>query len=59
MEAFRKAGISIPYPQRDLHLKDIDRLEAALTGKETPAKKTRASRKRQTRSKTAKKSSAP
>ncbi len=25
-----EAGIEIPFPQRDLHLKDIDRLEAAL-----------------------------
>ena len=28
--AFREAGIEIPFPQRDVNLKDIDRLEAAL-----------------------------
>ena len=30
LRAFRKANISIPFPQTDLHLADIDRLEAAL-----------------------------
>ncbi len=28
--AFRKAGIQIPYPQRDLHIKNIDRPDQAL-----------------------------
>ena len=30
------AGIEIPFPQRDLHLKDIDRLEAALANRPRP-----------------------
>ncbi|MDH3580374.1 MAG: DUF3772 domain-containing protein [Hyphomicrobiales bacterium] len=33
---FREAGIQIPFPQRDLHLKDIDRLERAIEGKPAP-----------------------
>jgi potassium-dependent mechanosensitive channel len=37
-KAFREAGIEIPFPQSDLHLKDIDRLEQALTTR-TPAGK--------------------
>ena len=28
--AFREAGIEIPFPQRDINFRDIDRLEAAL-----------------------------
>ncbi len=31
-----EAGIEIPFPQRDLHLKDIDRLEAALADRPRP-----------------------
>jgi small-conductance mechanosensitive channel len=29
-KAFREAGVEIPFPQRDLHLKGMDRLEQAL-----------------------------
>jgi small-conductance mechanosensitive channel len=29
-KAFREAGIEFPYPQHDIHLHDIDRLEAAI-----------------------------
>lgn len=37
-KALREAGIEIPFPQRDLHLRDIDRLEKALAaGREAPA----------------------
>ncbi|UFI02484.1 DUF3772 domain-containing protein [Roseibium aggregatum] len=31
-----KAGIEIPFPQRDLHFKDIDRLAAALERRQAP-----------------------
>ncbi len=31
-EAFREAGIEIPFHQTDVHLRDIDRLERALSG---------------------------
>jgi small-conductance mechanosensitive channel len=31
--AFRRAKIEIPFPQRDLRLRDIDRLERALAGR--------------------------
>jgi small-conductance mechanosensitive channel len=31
LKALRAAGIEIPYPQQDLHLKDIDRIEKALS----------------------------
>lgn len=49
MREFRKAGIEIPYPQRDIHLKDIDRLEAALTGKKAPRKAAAGPRARRSR----------
>ena len=32
-KAFAEAGIEIPFPQRDLHLKDIDQLRQALPGR--------------------------
>lgn len=31
--AFTEAGIEIPFPQRDINIKDIDRLERALTNR--------------------------
>ncbi len=31
-DALNAAGISIPFPQRDIHFGDIDRIEAALRG---------------------------
>lgn len=31
-KACRRAGIDFPYPQSDIHLRDIDRLEKALSG---------------------------
>ena len=36
---FREEGIEIPFAQRDLHLKDIDRLEDAIRGGKPPEKK--------------------
>lgn len=33
LEALREAGVEIPFPQQDLHLRDIDRLEKALAGR--------------------------
>ena len=33
MRRFRAAGIEIPFPQRDLNLRDMDRLEAAIRGR--------------------------
>ncbi|MEI2386611.1 DUF3772 domain-containing protein [Breoghania sp. JC706] len=33
MRRFREAGIEIPFPQRDLNLRDMDRLEAAIRGR--------------------------
>ena len=33
--AFREAGVEIPYLQTDIHLRDMDRLEAALAGRAT------------------------
>lgn len=37
LRALRKAEIEIPFPQTDLHLRDIDRLEKALTPREQEA----------------------
>ncbi|WP_321344173.1 DUF3772 domain-containing protein [Breoghania sp.] len=34
MRRFREAGIEIPFPQRDLNIRDMDRLEAALRGRD-------------------------
>ena len=34
--AFRKGGIEIPFPQRDVHLKDIDRLERLMAPNRGP-----------------------
>ena len=36
-KAFREAGIEIPFLQTDIHLRDMDRLEAALAGRAGPA----------------------
>ena len=30
--AFREANITIPFPQRDLHLKDLDRIKGMIPG---------------------------
>lgn len=38
MREFRAAGIEIPFPQRDINLRDIDRLEAAILGRTRPAR---------------------
>lgn len=58
MQAFRDAGISIPFPQRDLHIKDAGDL-AILAGKrKPPAKKTQAKTSRR-RAATGTKSSQP
>ena len=34
LKAFREADIEIPFPQRDINLRDMDRLERALAGRE-------------------------
>ena len=39
VKALNEHGIEIPFPQRDIHLKDIDRLAEALGGKAAPNKK--------------------
>lgn len=36
MREFRAAGVEIPFPQRDINLRDIDRLEAAILGGARP-----------------------
>lgn len=38
MRRFREAGIEIPFPQQDVHLRDMDRLEAALGHPKTDAR---------------------
>ena len=35
--SFLEHGIEIPFPRRDLHLKDIDRIAEAMTGRPAPA----------------------
>ena len=35
--AFREKGIEIPFPQRDINLKDIDRLAEAIVGRDSGA----------------------
>lgn len=35
-QGFRKEGIEIPFPQRDVHLKDIDRLQRLMTPNRGP-----------------------
>jgi small-conductance mechanosensitive channel len=41
-DALREAGISIPFPQRDLHIKSIDQdIKQELTGKKTTTRKPR------------------
>lgn len=42
LASFRKAGIEIPFPQRDINIRDIERLERALAPKAKPAPKRRA-----------------
>ncbi|MEM7426001.1 MAG: DUF3772 domain-containing protein [Pseudomonadota bacterium] len=41
LSSFRKAGIEIPFPQTDLNIRDIDRLEKALSPARAPAARTR------------------
>jgi potassium efflux system protein len=38
-KAFREAGISIPFPQRDLHIKDAERLAELFGNRNQPRKK--------------------
>ncbi len=34
--AFAEAGVEIPFPQRDINIRDMDRLEKALSGRDAP-----------------------
>ena len=42
LAAFREAGVEIPFPQQDVHFRDIERLETAIAGKARPVRKPRA-----------------
>lgn len=43
LAAFRQEGIEIPFPQQDVHFRDIERLEKAMAGKpKQPVRKPRA-----------------
>ncbi|WP_350335458.1 DUF3772 domain-containing protein [Coralliovum pocilloporae] len=37
MHRFREEGIEMPFPQRDIHLRDVDRLAALIKGEADPA----------------------
>ncbi len=39
LKRFREAGIEIPFPQRDINLRDIDRLDDAMAGRLRPTEK--------------------
>ena len=46
VKAFREAGIEIPFPQRDLNLRDLDRLERAIATRSKPAARAPARRRK-------------
>ena len=43
-KAFRDAGISIPFPQRDLHIKDAGELAQLVSARTIPQRKSRSKR---------------